>query len=374
MAVPTSWQVRSFGGFPEYRDPATGRALRVSTGKGQPDPVADRQAQARSFRVAHPTYAEIGITPTTYQGHAAADWEFTFEGVHVLDRVFVVGGTGYSLWFQAPAAGFAGAGADLAAVLRDLPPGRLTAATASAAGSRRASPPAPRPSPSATPNAGSCGCSRRLRLSSAKPGNEASPTTWSHRRTASSGLGSRLITGPKKATPSGGCTWMIGVPTSLPVSASASSVSARSSLVEVRVVEGGDEAGVQPEPAEQLPHAVRVGPARAGRPPAARGRGLEDPLAHRPVERPDRLRAVRGPHRRGHPEQPEPGRVPRLVLRREVRVVVDRRVEQPQRDEPPLHRVRPLLAHQADPLAGHPGERAHRVEVERQVGVGHTGA
>jgi hypothetical protein len=44
---------------------------------------------------------------------------------------------------------------------------------------------------------------------------------------ASSGSGRRLITGPKKAGPAGGPNWMIGVPTSRPVSPSASSPSAR---------------------------------------------------------------------------------------------------------------------------------------------------
>ena len=83
--------------------------------------------------------------------------------------------------------------------------------------------------PGLTPKLCSWGRSRRLRLSSAKPGKEASPTTWSHSRIASWSLGSRLMTGPKNAVPSGGPKWMIGVPTSLPVSASASSVSARSS-------------------------------------------------------------------------------------------------------------------------------------------------
>jgi hypothetical protein len=39
-----------------------------------------------------------------------------------------------------------------------------------------------------------------------------------------------MITGPKKAVPAGGLNWMIGVPTSLPVSDSASSPSARISL------------------------------------------------------------------------------------------------------------------------------------------------
>ena len=81
--------------------------------------------------------------------------------------------------------------------------------------------------PGSTPKLRSCGRSRRLRLSSAKPGKPARAVTWSQSRTASSGPGSLLITGPKNAAPSGGLKWMIGVPTSRPVSDSASSPSAR---------------------------------------------------------------------------------------------------------------------------------------------------
>ncbi len=99
--VPGDWTAGAFGGSPEYRDPATGAVLRVSTGPGNGDPVADRQAQARSFAAAHPTYSAIAITPLTYRGVPAADWEFTYEGLHVLDRVFVVDGRGYSLYVQA---------------------------------------------------------------------------------------------------------------------------------------------------------------------------------------------------------------------------------------------------------------------------------
>jgi hypothetical protein len=53
--------------------------------------------------------------------------------------------------------------------------------------------------------------------------------TLSHSGTASASLGRRLTTGPKNPTPPGGWKWMIGVPTSLPVSARASSASRRSS-------------------------------------------------------------------------------------------------------------------------------------------------
>jgi hypothetical protein len=79
------------------------------------------------------------------------------------------------------------------------------------------------------PRRRSCGASRRLRLSSAKPGNWARVSTAFHNGTASSSLGMREITGPKKDTPSGGANVMIGVPTSRPVRLRASWVSASSS-------------------------------------------------------------------------------------------------------------------------------------------------
>jgi hypothetical protein len=98
-----------------YRTPSR-RTLRVESGPGQPDAVADRQKQARSFAQRHPTYREIRIQPVDYRGYEAADWEFTFEGVHVLNRVFVVDGVGHSLWLQAPEGDFAAAVQDFGAI------------------------------------------------------------------------------------------------------------------------------------------------------------------------------------------------------------------------------------------------------------------
>jgi hypothetical protein len=46
----------------------------------------------------------VAIKPVDYRGWKAADWEFTYSDggaqLHALDRVFVVGGRGYSLFFQ----------------------------------------------------------------------------------------------------------------------------------------------------------------------------------------------------------------------------------------------------------------------------------
>ena len=76
----------------------------------------------------------------------------------------------------------------------------------------------------------------------------------------------------------------------------------------------------------------------------------------------------------GDPQQAQARGVPGLVLRREVRVVVDVRVEDSQRDESPVHSVVTLGGDHAHPLARHPGERADGVEVEVQVRLGRTHA
>ncbi len=73
---------------------------------------------------------------------------------------------------------------------------------------------------------GICGHSRALRFISLNPGHAANVMTASHNSPASSGAGTREITGPKNAGPSSASA-TIGVPTSGPVRRSASSVSAR---------------------------------------------------------------------------------------------------------------------------------------------------
>ena len=107
VAVPASYLTGSFGGFPEYKEPGTGRTLRVSStppGAGKSDAVQDRRDQATFFASRHANYHEISIVKADYRGLNAADWEFTYsEGgtvLHALSRVFVVGGRGYSLFFQ----------------------------------------------------------------------------------------------------------------------------------------------------------------------------------------------------------------------------------------------------------------------------------
>jgi hypothetical protein len=107
VAVPPSYTPGFFNGFPQYKDKATGRTLRVSTtapGGGKSDAVQDRRVQAAAFAAKHDNYREIAIAKADYRGLEAADWEFTYDdggaSLHALSRVFVVDGRGYSLFFQ----------------------------------------------------------------------------------------------------------------------------------------------------------------------------------------------------------------------------------------------------------------------------------
>jgi hypothetical protein len=106
----------------EYRDAGTGRTLRVETGAGQPDAVADRERAAAGFARRHPTYRQVRLEAVDYRGYEAADWEFTYEGLHVVNRVFVVDGTGHSLWLQTRADDGASARADLEAIAAAFTP------------------------------------------------------------------------------------------------------------------------------------------------------------------------------------------------------------------------------------------------------------
>ncbi len=106
VAVPPAYRRGTFNGEPQYKDPATGRTLRVGTvAKGKDDAVQDRRDQAASFARTHDDYRELRITDIDYRDTEAADWEFTYRdggaGLHALSRVFVTtDGRGWSLFFQ----------------------------------------------------------------------------------------------------------------------------------------------------------------------------------------------------------------------------------------------------------------------------------
>ncbi|HYP24294.1 MAG TPA: hypothetical protein VEV43_12035, partial [Actinomycetota bacterium] len=48
-------------------------------------------------------YEEIRIGPVTFQGFPAAEWEYTYSGVHAINIGIVTDTNGYALNFQTPA-------------------------------------------------------------------------------------------------------------------------------------------------------------------------------------------------------------------------------------------------------------------------------
>jgi Protein kinase domain len=75
----------------------------------QTDALADWQQQAAQKAATDPTYQQISISPVSYRGYNAADWQFTnvYQGVrvHVIDRTFIVqpGQLSYAVELYGPA-------------------------------------------------------------------------------------------------------------------------------------------------------------------------------------------------------------------------------------------------------------------------------
>ncbi len=102
--VPASYAESTFSGAPQWKDQATGRTLRINTGAGQANALADSETRAATFARTHEAYQQLRMEKADYRGYEAADWEFTYRdggaSLHALHRYFVVGDTGYSVFFQ----------------------------------------------------------------------------------------------------------------------------------------------------------------------------------------------------------------------------------------------------------------------------------
>jgi len=98
IAVPGNWQVKRFSGRDRVefrpRGASDGLLWIESTEDPEKDPVRHWEKVERAGVAENiwPGYQRVGITPLTYQGVPAADWEFTYlkNGVRtrVLDRGF----------------------------------------------------------------------------------------------------------------------------------------------------------------------------------------------------------------------------------------------------------------------------------------------
>jgi len=102
---PAGWTLEKEGNLTDFRDPATGAALRV--GYQQPPrstPVGLWLTLEEEFRAEHPSYARVRLSQSVHDGFPAAVWEFTWtdNGVdlHNYDLAFTTGAQSYALNFQ----------------------------------------------------------------------------------------------------------------------------------------------------------------------------------------------------------------------------------------------------------------------------------
>ena len=89
----------------DFRDPDTGTYLRVDwTPTPGDDAVAAWEAASANFGADHEDYVEIRIDEATFQGHPAAEWEYTYTesgaALHAINVGIVTDTNGYALNFQ----------------------------------------------------------------------------------------------------------------------------------------------------------------------------------------------------------------------------------------------------------------------------------
>jgi hypothetical protein len=106
VAAPATWDTSTTSrGELQIKDPDTRATLRV---KVINDPPADANALTDSRKRSFMTlgkYAELKLEASQVGDLVANDLEFTFYDtvdLHVLDRSFITGGRGYSLYWQTP--------------------------------------------------------------------------------------------------------------------------------------------------------------------------------------------------------------------------------------------------------------------------------
>ena len=109
ISRPPGWAVQRRGTLTDFRDPDSGAYLRVDYRQPPgPSPEGAWYAFEPRFAADNANYRRVQITPTTYNGHRAAIWEFTYTGggaeLHAIDLGFIAGNYGFALNFQTRAA------------------------------------------------------------------------------------------------------------------------------------------------------------------------------------------------------------------------------------------------------------------------------
>jgi hypothetical protein len=105
ISHPPGWSVQRNGTLTDFRAPSGGAYLRVDYTRS-PGPSAEQAwiDFEPTFAAENANYRRIRIEPTTFQGHPAAIWEFTYTGggaqLRAVDLGFVTGPYGFALNFQ----------------------------------------------------------------------------------------------------------------------------------------------------------------------------------------------------------------------------------------------------------------------------------
>lgn len=121
VRYPAGWQLGTFRGQTQLRDPATHRTVRIAPASLGGDPLATLRGIASSFAASYPSYAPVRLEQTA---GGAAVWEMTYTDggaqLHAADYAVVLGGRGFTLFTQSRAADWAASQADLRRVVSSL--------------------------------------------------------------------------------------------------------------------------------------------------------------------------------------------------------------------------------------------------------------
>jgi hypothetical protein len=121
IRYPQGWELGSYRGQTQLRDPATHRTVRVGPATLSGGPLAALTSVAGSFATAYPTYARLRLEQTADGG---AVWELTYTGggapLHAADYALLRAGRGFTVFTQARAADWAASQSQLRLVVTSL--------------------------------------------------------------------------------------------------------------------------------------------------------------------------------------------------------------------------------------------------------------
>ncbi|MCW2600140.1 MAG: serine/threonine protein kinase [Frankiales bacterium] len=120
IRYPATWQVGTYRGQPQLRDPVTHRTVRVGPASLGSSPLAVLTTTATAFARVYPSYSRVRLEQTS----GGAVWELTYTDggadLHAADWALVLGGRGFTLFTQAKAADWHAASPELRRVVSSL--------------------------------------------------------------------------------------------------------------------------------------------------------------------------------------------------------------------------------------------------------------